>query len=173
MLREATQSDLEKIRRWRNHPRVRSSSIFTAEITPEGHARWWAEVQADESRQALVFSHAGNDAGVVLFNDHDRTARTAEWGFFLDVDGLESRSELMPAWVELEREAVRYAFEELMVQEIGGRTLAWNRPVLALHKRLGFIVVPERGYETVIDGSPQRVVWTARRAELPGTATLR
>jgi RimJ/RimL family protein N-acetyltransferase len=165
MLREATEADVDTIRRWRNHPKVRRSSIYTAEITAEGHARWWASVQADPGRRVLVFERAGTPCGIVLINDHDPVARTAEWGFFLDVDGLEPRGELLPAWIELEREAIAYAFDDLRVDEVGGRTLAWNEPVLALHRRFGFSVDPARSYVTTIDGTDQDVVWTAMTRE--------
>jgi RimJ/RimL family protein N-acetyltransferase len=160
VLRPAADADVEKIRQWRNHRKVRDSSIWTDYITPEGHAAWWTRVQDDPRRDVLIFSYREIDCGVVTINDHDRAAGTAEWGFFLDVDGLEARGQLLPAWIELEKEAVRYCFEDLGLTSMGGRTLAWNEPVLALHHRFGFVEVPDRGYVTTIGGVDQRVVWT-------------
>jgi len=160
MLREASDREIEAIRRWRNHPKVRRASIFTAKITPERHAQWWQAVQADPRRNVFIFSFGGLDCGVVLINDHDPVLRSAEWGFFLDVDGLQARGELVPAWLRLEREAIDFAFDVLALDRIGGRTLAWNEAVLALHRRFGFWELPEKGYTTEIDGEPQRVVWT-------------
>jgi RimJ/RimL family protein N-acetyltransferase len=160
VLREATEADVEMIRRWRDHPKVRAASIFTDEITPEGHARWWAAVCADPQRHVLIFEYDGTACGVVTINDHDPVAGTAEWGFFLDVDGLQGRGSLLPAWIELERQAVAYGFDDLKLRAMGGRTLAWNKPVLALHRRFGFVEVPDRGYVTRIGGVDQDVVWT-------------
>jgi RimJ/RimL family protein N-acetyltransferase len=160
VLRDATDADVDMIRRWRNHPKVRGTSIFTDEITPERHARWWAAVSADPARRVLVFEYQGAPAGVVTVNDHDPVAGTAEWGFFLDVDGLTERGALLPAWMELERAAVRYGFDQLGLRALGGRTLAWNTQVLALHRRFGFEEVPDRSYVTSIEGVDQRVVWT-------------
>jgi RimJ/RimL family protein N-acetyltransferase len=165
VLRDATGSDLGNIRRWRNHPRVRRSSIFTDEITPEGHAQWWAAVQADPARSVLVFTYDGQDAGVVTFNDHDREAGTVEWGFFLDLDLLEESGDLLRAWLALEQDAIDHAFDVLGVAELGGRTLAWNRPVLELHRRFGFVERPERAYEAEVAGETQAVVWTALTAD--------
>ncbi|WP_238008315.1 GNAT family N-acetyltransferase [Dactylosporangium sp. AC04546] len=162
MLRDARESDLETIRTWRNHPKTRAASIYTAHITPEGHARWWTNVQADPARRVLIFSYHGADCGVVTFNDHDPEAGTAEWGFFLDVDGLTERGELLPAWMELEKAAVAYAFDDLKLTSFGGRTLAWNKQVIGLHRRFGFVEVPERRYTTEIDGQDQLVVWTEK-----------
>src|SRR5262249_53172201 len=113
VLREATDDDVETIRRWRNHPKVRDSSIFTAEITPQMHHDWWTYRSVDPTYHILIFSYRDQPCGVVLFQDHDAEARTSEWGFFLDVDGLTERNELLPAWMEMEKEAVAYGFEEL------------------------------------------------------------
>jgi RimJ/RimL family protein N-acetyltransferase len=162
VLRDARDTDVETIRVWRNHPKTRGASIWTAYITPEGHAQWWEKVSADPTRRVLIFSYKGNDCGVVTFNDHDETAGTAEWGFFLDVDGLEERGELLPAWMELEKAAVAYAFGEMKLISFGGRTLAWNKQVIALHRRFGFVEVPQRRYTTEIDGQDQLVVWTEK-----------
>lgn len=162
-LREANDGDIDSIRRWRNHPQVRRASIYTAYITPEGHRAWWTAVQNDPNRRVLIYERDGAGCGVVLFNDHDAAAGVAEWGFFLDVDGLQARGELLPAWIELEREAIAYGFDEMDLAEMGGRTLAWNKQVLALHRRFGFVEVPERGYLTQIDGVNQKVIWTTLR----------
>ena len=161
MLREADESDVQTIRRWRNHPKTRGASIYTAFITPEGHARWWRR-SAGPLRRVLIFAYKGNDCGVITFNDHDADAGTAEWGFFLDVDGLEERGELLPAWMELEKAAVTYAFDDMKLTSVGGRTLAWNKQVIALHRRFGFVEVPARQYTTEIDGVDQLVVWTEK-----------
>lgn len=166
MLREADESDVDTIRRWRNHPKTRAASIYTAFITEEGHAQWWSRVQSDPAKSVFIFSHNGHDCGVVMFNDHDETAASAEWGFFLDVDGLEERGELLPAWMELEKAAVAYAFDEMKLTSVGGRTLAVNKQVLALHRRFGFVEVPERRYTTEIDGEEQLVLWTEKTRPL-------
>lgn len=165
MLRVAVDADVEMIRSWRNHSQVRRASIMRAEITPEGHREWWKRVSADPRAHVLIFEYAEAPAGVVTFKDHDPATCTAEWGFFLDVDRLKARGELLAAWIELERAAVAYGFDVLGLAVLGGRSLASNAAVLELHRRNGFVVVPERGYTTEIDGTPQQVVWTELRAD--------
>lgn len=164
MLRPATDRDVEAIRQWRNHPEVRRHFVHTAEITPEQHLAWWNQVSADPASVVLVYEFDGVPAGAVIFRDHDRVARTAEWGFFLDVDGLAARGGLLPAWIGLERAAIRYGFDELGLTVLGGRTLASNAAVLELHRRCGFREVPQRRYTTEIDGVPREVVWTELRS---------
>lgn len=163
MLREATEADLSLIRVWRNHPQVRAASLTTHEISPEEHLAWWRGVSADPSRQILVFTYQDQPAGVVTIADLDRHSREATWGYYLDYAGLQDRGELLPAWMTLEREAIGYAFDELGLARLGGETLAWNTPVLDLHRRYGFRET--KSYLVDVDGTPQRVVWTELTAD--------
>jgi UDP-4-amino-4,6-dideoxy-N-acetyl-beta-L-altrosamine N-acetyltransferase len=159
-LREADENDLDRIRRWRNHPSVRQVSFTTHEIEADEHGAWFAAVRADPSRRVLIYHYEGNPAGVVLFSDIDRAAGSAEWGFYLDNEGL--GRDLLAAWLRLEQAAVAYAFDQLGLQVIGGATLADNRQVLQLHKRFGF--TEARRYVRDVDGVPREVVWTELRA---------
>jgi UDP-4-amino-4,6-dideoxy-N-acetyl-beta-L-altrosamine N-acetyltransferase len=138
LLRAATEKERDLIRRWRNHPRVRESSFVTRPIEAEEHLGWWEGVR-EGRRQVLIFERAGIPAGVVQFGDIDRSESSAVWGFYLDIEGL--GKELLPAWMELEGEALRYAFEVLGLQILRGETLVANTPVRALHKRFGFTEV--------------------------------
>ncbi|GAA1792230.1 UDP-4-amino-4,6-dideoxy-N-acetyl-beta-L-altrosami ne N-acetyltransferase [Luedemannella flava] len=156
VLRTATGADRDAVLAWRNHPQVRQASLTRHEIGPVEHARWWAAVRADPTRRVLIYERRGTPAGVVTFAHLDDDV--AVWGFYLDVASLEAAGELLPAWLELERAAVDYAFRELGVTALGGETLAWNTPVIALHKRFGFAVT--RTYVVDVDGRPEEVVWT-------------
>lgn len=160
-LRPATDDDRELVRLWRNHPQVRRASLTTHEIGPAEHERWWRATAADPTRRVLIFTRAGRPAGVVVFTNLDLVVGSGAWGFYLDVAGLAERGDLVPAWLDLERAAVAYAFGELGLARLGGETLAWNTPVLALHRRFGF--TETRTYEREVDGRPQRVVWTELR----------
>lgn len=159
LLRDATDADLEPVRRWRNHPEVRVQFIFRDVIPPEGHRAWWERVRADPAQRLLIY----DGVGAVTFKDHDPVARSAEWGFFLDIDTLRPRGDLFGAWVGLEQAAIRYAFDELRLHRLTCRTLAGNRPVITLHRRNGFVEVPQRHYTTEIDGSPAEVLWLELR----------
>jgi UDP-4-amino-4,6-dideoxy-N-acetyl-beta-L-altrosamine N-acetyltransferase len=160
VLREADETDLDRIRRWRNHPAVRQVSFTTHEIEAGEHRAWFSKVRADPARRVLVYQHEGVPAGVVLFSDIDRGAGSAEWGFYLDNEGLGRN--LLAAWLRLEQAAVDYAFDELGLEVVGGATLADNRQVLQLHKRFGF--TEARRYVRDVDGVPREVVWTELRA---------
>ncbi|MFG2057270.1 GNAT family N-acetyltransferase [Micromonospora sp. NPDC048930] len=157
-LRPAGAADLDRMRRWRNHPQVRGVSLTQHEIGPEEHLAWWEAVRADPDRRVLIHLHHGRPAGVVTFTGVASTEKALTWGFYLDIDGLEERGELLPAWLGLQRAAIAHAFDTLGARTLGGETLADNTPVLALHRRFGFRIV--RRYEREIDGTPHQVVWT-------------
>lgn len=138
MLRPATEDDLDEVLRWRNHPEVRAVSLTQHEITPEEHRRWWDAVSVDPSREVHVFEHGGVPSGVVSFFDIDPDARTAWWGYYLDNAGLTARHGLLPAWMRIQREGVRLAFDSLPIDELHGEVLEENEAVRRFNRRNGF-----------------------------------
>lgn len=154
MLREARDADRDAVRRWRNHPQVRAKSFTTHVISEDEHARWWQRVQQDPNRLMYVYERSGRPAGVVSF-DLEPDA-TATWGFYLDVDGLQERGELLPAWLEVEREVLALAFDDLQLERLHGEMLADNAAVRQLHRRYGFRETDV--YERTVDGEPREVV---------------
>ena len=153
-LRGATDGDRERVLVWRNHPRVREVSLTAHEIAADEHALWWRLVQANPDRHLLIYHHGAVPAGVVLFAREEPDV--AVWSFYLDVDGLTARDELLGAWLGVERESIAYAFGELGVERIEGEVLADNAAVLALHRRFGFRVA-ER-YDRDVDGAARPVL---------------
>lgn len=162
MLREATEADVSAILRWRNHPDVRALSFTTHEISQEEHARWWAGVRSDPDRLVMVYERSGFPSGVVAFDLHD-DGRMATWSFYLDVSGLEERGEILPAWLEIEREVVAYAFDRLGLSVLTGEMLGSNTAVRQLHRRYGFEEVGT--YQRKIDGQIREVVQIELRSE--------
>ena len=162
MLREVTEEDRDLVREWRNHPTVRKASFTTHEIGAAEHARWWAAVAGDPTRKVLIYERDGIASGVVIFTDIDQTARSADWSFYLDADGVEARGDTLRAWFGIEKEAVSYAFGTMALERLEGETLAWNTPVRDLHRRSGFSEIET--YVREVDGQPQEVVRTSMTA---------
>ena len=104
----------------------------------------------------LVYDRRGVPAGVVTFFDIDRAAGSAWWGYYLDNAGLSARGELMPAWIDIQRKAIRYAFEELSVRTLEGEVLAANDAVRRLNRRHGFTEVETTTRD--VDGTPTEVI---------------
>ena len=162
MIRPATDADRDAVLRWRNHPDVRAASLTRHEISPEEHAAWWKAALADPARKVLIYERREVPAGVVTFFDIDPDARSAWWGYYLDSDGLEATGQLLMAWLEIQREAVRYAFAELELELLEGEVLASNEAVRRLNRRQGFSEIDT--YSRDIDGEPSDVVRIQLRA---------
>lgn len=160
MLRAAGDGDVATIRRWRNHPKVRGASLTTHEIGAAEHQAWWEAVSADPSRQVLIYERAGRAVGVVIFTGLG--SAVAEWSKYLDVDGI--GADRRAAWVELEHEALRYAFEVLELPRLRGVTLATNRPVRTLHAEVGFTETRRftREGREIVWNELTATEWTAR-----------
>jgi RimJ/RimL family protein N-acetyltransferase len=141
MLRPATDSDLDDMRQWRNQPPNREVSIQPHEITPDEHAAWWSRTSADPSRRVLIYERDGMPSGVVNFFDLDLHGeiKTGSWGFFLDAAGLDERRETLPAWLEVMREAIDYAFDRLQLDRLGGEVLEHNTVVRQMNRRFRFV----------------------------------
>lgn len=167
MLRPATESDLDAIRRWRNHPEVQAVSLNREEITPEMHHAWWTAVQNDPTRQVLVYERNGTPCGVVTFFDLTDVEgeRSAMWGYYLDNAGLTERGELMPAWMKIQREAVKYADAELALDILEGEVLDHNEAVRRMNARNGFAEISSE--EREIGGTPVTVHRVRRERPTP------
>ena len=150
MLRPATDADSADVLRWRNHPEVRAVSLTRHEISEQEHEAYWAATRASDAREIYVYVRHGVASGVVTYFDIDRAAGSAWWGYYLDNDGLKERGELLPAWIEIQRQAKRLAFDELGLRTLEGEVLEANEAVRRFNRRNGFEEIDR--YTRDIDG---------------------
>ncbi|MGL5860891.1 MAG: GNAT family N-acetyltransferase [Phycicoccus sp.] len=165
VLRPATDDDRDDVLRWRNHPEVRAMSLTQHVISPEEHAAWWARVATDDRVLVTVYERHGVPSGVVTYFDLDRPAGTGWWGYYLDNDGLAERGELLPAWIEVQRQAKRYAFDELGLTVLEGEVLEANEAVRRFNRRNGFAEVGTEVRD--VDGRPTTVIRVRAEHDTP------
>lgn len=155
MLRPAADEDRERVRVWRNHPDVRAVSLTQHEIGPEEHAAWWERVKADPTREVLVYERGGAPAGVVSLWDIDAGAGSLWWGYYLDNEGLTARGELLPAWIQIQRDAVKYVdalrLDGRSIDTMDAEVLDINEGVRSFNRRQGFVDIET--YERDINGT--------------------
>jgi RimJ/RimL family protein N-acetyltransferase len=169
MLRPARDSDRDVVLRWRNHPEVRAVSLTRHEITPQEHAAWWGRTvvdlddRVDPESRVLIYERRDIPSGVVTFFDLDRANASGSWGYYLDLVGLEESGQLLMAWIEIQREAIRYAFEELGLTILQGEVVASNTAVRQLNRRHRFEELDT--YQRDIDGTPTDVIRIQLRAQ--------
>lgn len=136
MLRPATDDDVMTMLSWRNQEQNRVVSLTQHVISEEEHLAWWSKTSADPSRRVLIFSVDGTDCGVASYFDINPESRSAAWGFFLDTEGPYGTD--LRAWVDLMREGVAFAFDQLPIDVLTGEVLGDNPGVRAMNRRLGF-----------------------------------
>jgi UDP-4-amino-4,6-dideoxy-N-acetyl-beta-L-altrosamine N-acetyltransferase len=138
MLREITKDDLDTILRWRNSPDVRKVMFSDHEITEKEHQKWWNNLSNNSSKKALIFSNNEIDCGVVNYFDIDNKLKNCHWGFFLS-NHLPSNIDKLEIWLQLEKEAIEFAFSNLGCNNLICETFEFNKPVIEIHKRFGFV----------------------------------
>ncbi len=161
MLRAATEADMELVRVWRNHPEVREVSLTQHEIAPAEHRAWWEKTMADPSRLVLIYERDGIPSGVVTFVDLDGSS--GWWGYYLDNDGLAERGAMFPAWIAIQREAVRYARDELRLTQLDAETLVANESAVSFNTRQGFVEIDR--YPRMVGDAEVMVIHSRRTWE--------
>lgn len=161
MLRPATDADMEAMRAWRNHDEVRRLSLTQHIIAEEEHRAWWEKTKVDPTRKVLIYERDGIPSGVVTFFDID--GDKAWWGYYLDNDGLNERGAMFPAWISIQREAVKYARKELGLTQLDGETLAINESAVDFNARQGFEEVQR--YSREVGGETVEVIHTRKTFE--------
>lgn len=132
-LRPIVDSDLEIMLAWRNAPSVRKNMYTRHEITLEEHQRWWASMRDDDAHRYLMYESDGSPQGVVSFNAIDAQNEHAFWAFYSDPAAPRGTG------MRMEFLALDYAFDALGLHKLSCEVLDYNRPVIKLHQKFGFV----------------------------------
>ena len=156
-LRRMTESDTDKIVRWRNMPHVVEHFIYRTEVTHEDHEKWLVE-QVDTGRVEqfiIVMRENDREIGSQYFTHIDPEAGSAEFGIFIgeqDALGKKYGTEVLQL-------AVKYAFEEMHLREVILRVLEDNERAIRSYKSCGFAICPELTQEEVLDGVNRKIIF--------------
>lgn len=130
-IRRMTQSDLQLVLDWRNHPDVRRYMYTQHEISLEEHRRWFENSAKNSSRHLLIFELNGAPQGFINFNLLS-AGGVADWGFYAAPAAPKGSGRQMGY------AALNYAFFELKFHKICGQALAYNSRSINFHRSLGF-----------------------------------
>jgi UDP-4-amino-4,6-dideoxy-N-acetyl-beta-L-altrosamine N-acetyltransferase len=135
-LRPVEASDKDRILAWRNSPDVRAYMYTDHVIAPEEHARWFAGLADDPTRQYWIITLDDAPVGLASLYDIDRRNQRCAWAYYLAdpaVRGLGVGS-YVEYWV------LEYVFEGLKLAKLWCEVLASNEAVWKLHETFGFTV---------------------------------
>lgn len=133
-LRLVTENDLDLMRSWRNHPDIASKMYTRHEISADEHQAWWARTSGREDQTYYLYEYAEEPLGVVGFTQIDMTNGNCFWAFYASPTapkGTGSRMEFL---------ALEHVFTTLKLHKLSCEVLAFNEPVIRLHKKFGFQV---------------------------------
>lgn len=135
MLIPLSESELETILVWRNQPEVRKNSLNDHIISKQEHLRWWQKIKDDPSKKWMIFHQENEPVGVINYYDIKPESESF-WGFYLANKLLDD--EKLKFWLSLEKEAIKYAFDELKLKKLKCEIFRFNKAALFMHKRSGY-----------------------------------
>jgi RimJ/RimL family protein N-acetyltransferase len=108
-------------------------SFSDHEITWEEHLAWYERLKNDVSRRAMIFECVGKPTGVVIFTRIDGQAGSGEWGFYIGDQNAQKGTASTMGFLALD-----YAFGDLKLRKLVGRSFVSNEASVRYHQRLGF-----------------------------------
>jgi UDP-4-amino-4,6-dideoxy-N-acetyl-beta-L-altrosamine N-acetyltransferase len=143
--------DRDRLLAWRNSPQVAAYMYSDHLITPEEHARWFAEIAGDPTRAYWIIEMDRTPVGLVnLYHIHSEQCK---WAYYLADPA--TRGLGVGAWVEFR--TLDHVFSDLGLIRLWCEVLADNEAVWNLHLSFGFKVT-ERLEDHVIKGGVPRTV---------------
>ena len=134
LLRSIQDDELPLMLSWRNESSVRQNMYTTHEITMSEHLIWWKPIKGSDRHRYFMYEYGGVPLGIVGFTSIDSVSQNSSWAFYASPDAPKGTGSRMEAL------ALDYAFEELRLYKLYCEVLAFNAPVIKLHKKFGFIV---------------------------------
>jgi UDP-4-amino-4,6-dideoxy-N-acetyl-beta-L-altrosamine N-acetyltransferase len=130
-VRPMTQSDLDCVLSWRNHPDVRRYMYSQNEITLDEHQRWFVRTLQDPHKHMLIFEVGKKPFGFVNFSEL-ACGGVADWGFYAAPAAPKGTGR------RLGMAALDHAFKQINLHKICGRVIGYNDRSIRFHQSLGF-----------------------------------
>ncbi|SHJ67008.1 UDP-4-amino-4,6-dideoxy-N-acetyl-beta-L-altrosamine N-acetyltransferase [Paramaledivibacter caminithermalis] len=124
----------QQLRYWRNQEFIRKNMFNQDIISKEDHEKFLRKLEEDDSTKVFLTFYDNRPFGVL--NYHLREEDSLEFGYYL-IDEKHISSGLGAV---LEYVLLNHAFYNLKVKKVYCRTLTYNKKVINLHKKFGFIV---------------------------------
>ena len=131
-LRLLNDFDLNQIRSWRNHDKIRKFMYSRHIISEIEHKAWWLKAQGSTSQTNLIYEHQGTPQGFVSFNHIDKANERCAWAFYASPDSK------IGTGFKIEFLAIDYAFSNVKVNKLYCEVLEFNKTVIKLHQKFGF-----------------------------------
>lgn len=125
---------LEKVRGWRNLPRIRNNMLTNSIISSEQQIKWFESLASDKSRLYFVFFQDENPIGMLYFVDI--TKEDCSWGCYIGEEAVWPGSGLL-----LEVAALDFALKKLSLEQLNAEVFDFNFAPQKMHKIFGYTSV--------------------------------
>lgn len=154
---------------WRNSPEVRKYMYTTAPISRDDHDRWYDALLTTTDRRGWIVRLDTQPVGAAFITGIDEVNRRATWAFYLADTAARGRG----VGGAVEFAVLEYAFSDLKLHKLCCEVLSFNRAVVAMHERFGFVQEGLLRDHWIRDGEFVHThvlaifedVWRARREE--------
>lgn len=127
----------EKIRMWRNSPRVRENMLDDTVIDPNQQERWFDSLGNSKDKQYMVFHQDSRPIGMLYFSDISK--ESCVWGCYIGEEAVWPGTGVL-----LSVAALEYAFQTLKVETLVAEVFANNLSPIRIHQVFGYKAKPDR-----------------------------
>lgn len=135
-LRLITESDIEDVRRWRNSDLIKNVSYNQTDITKEEQQIWYSHLKDNPTQIHWIISVDDKNIGYSCLKGIDLRNKRVEFAslYIGEEDYL-----LSGLGASAEYKVLEYIYNEFDVNKVFCEVLSFNKKVIQLHKRFGFV----------------------------------
>jgi UDP-4-amino-4,6-dideoxy-N-acetyl-beta-L-altrosamine N-acetyltransferase len=134
ILRDLKESDIEKVRLWRNSDEV-SKYMYTSEkISTEQQINWFNRVKDDQTSKYWVIEYDGKDLGLASLTNINHNLNSCYWAFYLGDSSVRGAG----IGGKVEYNIMKYVFENLQLNKLRCEVFVFNDKVISMHEKFGF-----------------------------------
>lgn len=123
---------------WRNNDNIRKWMKSDSMISLDTHLSFVEKLKQDSLNHYWLVSRKGRDCAVVYLNVNSDNSLTAEWGFYMAPQFLETGISLEVCFY-----ALNIFFNEFNIEQLYGIILSENIQNLNLQKKVGFKLISD------------------------------
>jgi UDP-4-amino-4,6-dideoxy-N-acetyl-beta-L-altrosamine N-acetyltransferase len=132
-IRELVDSDLEMVRRWRNHPTVKRHLYTQVNISQDDQLKWF-EQQIKSSNRHFIIGAVGEDIGLISLTDFNKLKTSCTSNIF--IGNLDYHNNQYPIILSIIFTIM--GFDLLKIKEVKAEVLFSNLGAIKLNELLGF-----------------------------------
>lgn len=133
---------IEKVRVWRNSPRVRENMLDDSMIETHQQEKWFDSLKERKDKRYMVFHQDSKPIGMLYFSDINK--ESCVWGCYIGEEAIWPGTGVL-----LSVAALEYAFKILKVEKLIAEVFEKNLSPIRMHQAFGYKSKPDRSVVTV------------------------